>query len=121
MSQLIESDTRFILFLLFCIAAFVSTPTSVNATLGSTATFNCSATTGVVGWLVNGSTLTELDSPFLSTSTFSLNVSATEEYNNTVVICQLFLRDPFSVETSEPAVLGVQGMYTCFTYKRMLC
>ena len=35
-------------------AEFVITPTSVNATLGSTATFSCSATAGHLTWIVNG-------------------------------------------------------------------
>ena len=69
----------------------------------------------MIGWLVNELPLTELDSQFLSTSsigsTFSLHVSATEEYNNTVVVCELSLRDPLSVETSDPAVLRVQGRF----------
>ena len=88
-------------------------PTSINATLGSTATFNCIATAGIVGWLVNGSTLTELNSKELTTSsigtTFSLHVPATEMYNNAVVKCQVSF--PSSAETSDPAVLRVQGTY----------
>ena len=49
------------------VAEFVSTPTSVNATLGSTATFNCSAT-GIFYWIVNGSLLTELNQSDITTS-----------------------------------------------------
>ena len=100
----------------FLFPAFVTTPTSVNATLGSTVTFTCSATTGSVGWLVNGSLLTELNRTDIratsSGSTFSLHVPATEEYNNTVVVCEVILRDPIlDIEASSPAVLRVQGMF----------
>ena len=95
--------------------AFVTTPSSINATLGSTATFSCSATTGVIVWRVNGSLLTELVTPDIITtssgSAFSLHVPATEEYNNTVVVCELIIRVPFSSIPSNPALLKVQGMF----------
>ena len=96
----------------------MNTPTSVNATLGSNATFNCSAnaTTVTYDWLVNGSRLTELNNQSdISTSydggTHSIYLPATEEYNNSVVVCEVVIRDPLSVETSDPAVLRVQGMF----------
>ena len=98
-----------------CISAFVTTPTSVNATLGSTATFSCSATTGTIDWRVNGSLLTELNQTDIKTSyvegTHFMNLSATEEYNNTAVVCEVILRVPLSINTSDPAVLRVQGMF----------
>ena len=98
------------------IPAFVGTPTSVNATLGSTATFTCSATTGTIDWKVNGSLLTELNRTDIKTSyvegTHFMNLSATAEYNNTAVVCEVILRDPnLRIETSDPAVLRVQGMF----------
>ena len=94
------------------VSAFVSTPTSVNATLGSTATFNCSVTTGLIGWQVKGSLLSDLNAPNISISqvghTCFLHIPATEEYNYTVVVCILAIvggDDLFS----DPAVLQVQG------------
>ena len=88
----------------------------MNATLGSTAIFNCSVTTGVVDWTVNGSQLTTLRAPDITSEqvglAFSLQVPATEEYNNTVVECELIIRHPIlRIETSDPAVLKVQGMF----------
>ena len=103
------------------IPAFVTTPASVNATLGSTATFNCSATTGTIDWRVNGSLLTELSTHDITISkvgsTFSLHVQATEEYNNTLVVCQLVIHDPLSINRSDPAVLKVQGMFRLLSLK----
>ena len=92
--------------------AFVSTPTSVNATLGSTATFNCSVTTGTIDWLVNGSPLSELRTAYIKVSsnerTSFLKVPATVEYNNTVVVCEVTIVD--TILRSDSAVLIVQGM-----------
>ena len=103
----------------FCFySAFVSTPTSVNATLGSTATFNCSATTGAVGWMVNGSLLTQLntDNTDIRTSsagpTFCLHIPATEKYNNTNVTCAVAILGENGDDLySDPVVLRVQGMF----------
>ena len=90
----------------------------MNATLGSTATFNCSvnATRVTQGWLVNGSWLFQLSQPDIFTGydgrTHFLQVPATEEYNNTAVVCEVILRDPIlRIESSDPAVLRVQGMF----------
>ena len=103
-----------VLFCIYTIAGFVSTPTSVNATLGPTATFNCSVTTGLIGWQVNGSLLSELNAPNITASqvghTRFLHIPAIEEYNNTDVVCILAIvggDDLFS----DPAVLQVQGMF----------
>ena len=97
------------------IPAFVTTPTSVNATLGSTATFTCSATIGTIDWRVNGSLLTELNRTNIKTSyvegTHFMNLPATKEYNNTAVVCEVILRGPLSITISDPAVLRVQGMF----------
>ena len=101
----------------FYIPEFVTTPTSVNATLGSTATFNCSATAGVITWLINGLLLSQLNRPDITTSgvgsVFSLQVPATEEYNNTIVTCVVFTLNHRELEDlfSDPAVLRVQGMF----------
>ena len=93
-------------------AAFVSTPSSVNATLGSTVTFNCSATTGTVAWIVNGSLLSELNTPDITAiqvgSTFFLVIPATEEYNNTNVTCAVAIFGGDDLY-SDPVVLKVQG------------
>ena len=93
-------------------AAFVSTPSSVNATLGSTAIFNCSPTTGVVGWIVNGSLLSELNTPDITAihvgSTFFLDIPATEQYNNTNVTCAVAILGGDNLY-SDPVVLKVQG------------
>ena len=90
---------------------------SVNATLGSTATFNCSANATRVGyvWLVNGFLLTELNGVITShqdENTSFLHIPAREEYNNTSVVCELTIRDSVrSFVLSAPAVLRVQGMF----------
>ena len=101
----------------FCFyLAFVSTPTSVNATLGSTATFNCSATAGAVDWMVNGSLLTQLNTDITTSSvgpTFCLHIPATEKYNNTNVICRLAILGENGDDLySDPVVLRVQGMFS---------
>ena len=106
-----------------CIPAFISTPTSVDATLGSTATFNCSSTSGVIGWIVNGSLLSDLNTRDISTNSigriFSLHVPATEKYNNTVVECAVAVLGGDDLY-SDPVVLRLQGMKTvmipCNTY-----
>ena len=93
---------------------FVTTPTSVNATLGSTATFNCNVTTSQPGWLVNGSPLSQLNTPDITTSSagriYSLHVPATAEYNNTNVTCVLAILDEQNLY-SDPVVLRVQDMF----------
>ena len=102
----------------FFFAEFVNTPTSVNATLNSTATFNCStnAPTGTFGWLVNGSLLGQLNTPDITAQnvgrTSFLHVPAKEEYGNTSVVCELTVRDPVrSAKFSDPAFLRVQGIH----------
>ena len=108
------------LFLFSCVAIpeFVSTPTSVNVTFGSTVTFSCSVIAGMVTWEVNGSQLSELNAPDISETlaprnTFSLHIPATEEYNNTVVVCSVALIRGENLR-SDPAVLRVQGeSYIC--------
>ena len=101
-----------------CIAAFVSSPMSVNATLGSTAIFNCSTNaTGVsfVWLIVNGSLLHELSGGITAQQngkTSFLHIPAREQYNNTSVVCKLIVHDPvLSAVSSVPAVLRVQGMF----------
>ena len=93
-------------------AAFVSTPSSVNATLGSTVTFNCSVTTGAVVWIVNGSLLSELYTSDITASQvgqkFILHIPATEKYNNTNVTCGVAILGGDDL-FSDPAVLRVQG------------
>ena len=91
---------------------------SVNATLGSTATFNCSSNSSVATfvWLVNGSLLAGLNTPDITAHqggrTSFLHIPARVEYNNTSVVCQLTIRDSVrSTEFSDPAVLRVQGMF----------
>ena len=94
---------------------FVITPTSVNATLGFTTTFHCSTTTGMVTWLVNGSSA--LNRPDITINNgggmLHLHVPATEEYNNTNVTCVVFFFVGMESEHlfSAPAVLRVQGMF----------
>ena len=104
---------------------FVSTPTSVNATLGSTATFNCSANATRVAyvWLVNGFLLTELNggiTTYQDENTSFLRIPAREEYSNASVVCELTIRDSVrSFVLSDPAVLKVQGM--CISSSRIFC
>ena len=92
-------------------AAFISTPSSVNATLGSTVTFSCSVTTGTVAWIVNES-LPELNAPDITAiqigSTFFLQIPATEKYNNTNVTCAVAVLGGDDLY-GDPVVLRVQG------------
>jgi len=80
-------------FWFISISAFTSIPTSVNATLGSTATFNCSVRTGGIFWVVNDSTLPDLHIADITSSgghdRATLHIPATEEYNNTNVTCSV--------------------------------
>ena len=105
------------LIFVIAISEFVSHPTSVNATLGSTVSFNCSATTGSVAWIVNGSLLSHQITPDITTSgggtTSSLHVPAQEKYNNMNVTCIVFTRrhDLSDDLRSGPAVLRIQGMH----------
>ena len=99
-------------------------PTSVNATVGSNATFNCSTNaTGVTfEWLVNGSVLADQNGGITAQQhgkSRSLHIPAREEFNNTLVVCELIIRDPvLSAESSAPAVLKVQGM--CISSSRIV-
>lgn len=65
--------------------------------------------------MVDGLLLSELRTPgVIATSrgsTFFLRVPASMESNNTVVRCEVIILDPFSIETSDPATLTVQGMF----------
>jgi len=105
-------------FFFFSFAEFVNTPTSVNTTLNSTATFNCStnAPTGTFAWFINGSLLGQLNTPDITAQsvgrTSFLRVPAKEEYDNSSVVCELTVRDPVrSTEFSDPAFLRVQGIH----------
>ena len=106
------------LIFVIAIPEFVTTPTSVNATLGSTATFNCNATAGLVAWIVNGSLLSHQITPDITTSgggtTSSLHVPAIEKYNNMNVTCIVFtIRHDLSDDLlSGPVVLRIQGMHS---------
>jgi len=107
------------LILLLCVvttiqAEFIITPTSVNDTLGSTATFTCGATRGSINWIVNGSTLPELNRTDIlqgtvSPTVISLSIPATEEYNNTNVLCSIAIRGVGFLD-SDLVVLQVQGI-----------
>jgi len=96
------------------ISAFIITPTSVNATLGSAATFSCGTGGGHPVWTVVGFTLLELESTNITArttgSTSTLHIPATEKYNNTIVICSVAIRG-VGFQDSDPAVLQVQGTY----------
>ena len=96
------------------IAEFVSTPASINTTLGSTAIFNCSVTTGTVVWIINGSVLSDAPKPDITAEQvgrmFFLDVPAIEEYNNTVVQCALAILGGDDLY-SDPVILRVQGMF----------
>ena len=98
----------------FYIPGFVLIPTSVNATLGSTATFNCNATAGFVGWIVNGSHPSHRTTPDIRAiivgSTSSLHVPAIEKYNNMNVTCIIFTRRHDQL-LSGPVFLRIQGMH----------
>ena len=96
------------------ISEFVSTPTSINATLGSTATFSCSVTTGAIVWVFNESQLSELLVSDIKASqvgdTFFLHVPAKVEYNNSVVTCILVILGGDDLYCDE-VLLMVQGTY----------
>ena len=82
----------------------------MHATLGSTATFNCSVTTGTVAWIVNNGSL--LSSPDIFTSIVGhvsyLYIPAVEQYNNTnVTSANVIFRG--DILYSDPVVLRVQG------------
>ena len=48
-----------------------------------------------------------------------LHIPAREEFNNTLVVCELIIRDPVrSTQFSDPAVLKVQGM--CISSSRIV-
>ena len=114
-----------LLFFFFYIVTpqFATTPTSVNVTLGSTATFSCEVTNGSVTWQINGSLLSQLNARDISQNhvqyTYFLYVPATEEYNNTVVVCSAAIIVGEDVH-SDPAVLRVQGMSRTCTKSRQL-
>jgi len=96
-----------------CTASFIITPISVNATLGSIATFSCSVSRGLVGWTVNGLELRDLNSTDITANTTgetsNLYIPATREYNNSNVTCYNAIRGVGFLE-SEPAVLQVQDI-----------
>ena len=102
------------------ISAFIITPTSVNATLGSTATFTCSASTGVIAWIVDGSLLTELKSRDIATTSagniFAMHIPATEEHNNTEVTCAVGILGGEDLY-SDSVVLKVQGIGKLFCHR----
>ena len=108
----------FVCFFYKAIPGFLSTPKSVNATLGSTATFNCNATAGAVSWIVNGSLLSHQTTPDIRASGVgtisSLHVPAIEKYNNMNVTCIVFTRrhDLSDDLLSGPVVLRIQGMHS---------
>ena len=99
------------------LSEIISSPRSVNATLGSTANFSCSITTGVVAWILNGSLLSVLNAADITAeqveNIFVLHVPATEEYNNTNVTCGLAILGGDDLH-SDPVVLRVQGMSCTF-------
>ena len=103
----------------------MSTPTSFNATLGSTATFNCSSTAGSVGWIVNGSLLSHQIIPDITENgggtTSSLHIPAIEKYNNMNVTCIVFTRrhDLSDDLRSGPVVLRIQGMHVCHACEQL--
>ena len=98
------------------ISEFIIPLTSVNATLGSTATFTCSFKRGSINWIVNGSTLQELNRTDITvspTTVTSLYIPATEEYNNTSVFCYVAIRGEDFLR-SDLVVLRVQGVLLMF-------
>ena len=113
----------FFFFFYIVTPQFVTKPTSVNVTLGSIATFSCSVNTGRVIWQVNGSQLSELNEPDISETLAQnilfLHIPATEECNNTVVVCSAAIIVGEDVY-SDPAVLRVQGMSRTCTKSREL-
>ena len=67
---------------------------------------------GVMGWIVNGSFLSQLNTLDIFFSqvggTLSLHIPATEEYNNTNVTCAVAILGGDDLY-SDPVVLRVQG------------
>ena len=98
---------------------FNITPTSVNATLGSNATFNCSVKAGVVVWIFNGSQLSQLNlgdiRAYQVQNIFCLMVPAIVKYNNTEVVCSATIAQGNDTY-SDPVILRIQGI--CPTHVR---
>ena len=116
-------STVFWLGVFVYISDFVNTPTSINATLGYTATFNCSSTTGLIGWLVNGSLLTDISTNITAHLVGRISfllVPATKEYNNTNVTCALAILGGDD-KYSDPVILMVQGMCNLLQRISVLC
>ena len=69
----------------------------------------------MIDWLVNGSPLTELSTPYITVSsngrTSFLKVPVSLEYNDTVVVCGVTVHGRvLRNESSDSAVLRIQGM-----------
>ena len=95
-------------------------PTSVTSTLGSVAKFKCVTGGSAVTWLVDGmaaskQAIQDRGITFRNPSRpgggidSTISVRASEENNNTVLVCRVNTGDSRNVVDSDPAVLKVQG------------
>ena len=95
-------------------ASITEEPTSVNAALNSFAEFKCSTTGLSLLWLMNRKpALQEGDitidiSHAIGDIEGTLTIFASEEYNNTEIVCRVENTD-LTQEFTQPATLVVQG------------
>ena len=96
-------------------ASITEEPTSVNAALNSFAEFKCSTTGLSVLWFLNGEpALQEGDIAVHTAHAIgggiegTLTIPASEEYNNTEIVCRVENTD-LTQEFTQPATLVVQG------------
>ena len=96
-------------------ASITEEPTSVNAALNSFAEFKCSATGLSVLWFLNGEPAIQeggitIDNSHLTGGGIegTLTIPASEEYNNTEIVCRVENTD-LTHEFTQPATLVVQG------------
>ena len=92
---------------------------SINTTLNSTVVFSCEATGDVLSVLVNNEAATDgavMDKGFTVTSSGTggtrraeLQAIAYEHNNNTEINCTAITISPLQTETSDTAMLMIQG------------
>ena len=95
-------------------------PQSVNITLNQKVLLNCTAVATFINWLVNEKPVSDHDRTVFSDSaktrtlgsqlrTRSLSVLGTPESNDSRIICVGTIHSPFSQDSSDPALILVQG------------
>ena len=106
-------------YLLFPLGIVVP-PQSVNITLNQKVLLNCTAEAIFINWFVNGNPISDLNMAVFNDSakthtlgfqlrTRSLIVLGTPESNDSRIICVGTTHSPPSQDTSDPALIVVQG------------